>query len=182
MRSHFRLLLCLPILIAVSPTRAPAQRGALIEDLFRGVAEAQLEREKRKRLEREEEMRRAPAAKSGGIQPIPVPAPRTGRDRGPRSINTPSREVADMAQHLIDFSGVINPLVQELHEALHQREDLSRLQREAGPMLDGWQQLSKNLSDIERHGRSEGRAAGLRRAQQTIAPVVAQVAAALLER
>jgi hypothetical protein len=117
MRSHFRLLLCLPILIAVSPARAPAQRGSLIEDLFRGVAEAQLEREKRKRLEREEEMRRAPAPRSGGIQPIPIPAPRTGRDRGPRSINTPSREVADMAQHLIDFSGVINPLVQELREA-----------------------------------------------------------------
>jgi hypothetical protein len=89
----------------------------LIEELFRSVTQAQLEREKRKRIEREEELRRKPANDPGRIQPIPVPRQRSGRGGAPRSINTPSREVADLAQHLIDFSGVINPLVAELRDA-----------------------------------------------------------------
>ena len=70
----------------------------------------------------------------------------------------------------------------ELHEALHQREKLSRLQVEAEHVVDGWQQLTKDLRDIEAHGLSAQRAANLRRAHENVAPVVAQVAAALLER
>lgn len=117
MQSHFRLLLCLPLLIAAFPASAVAQRGSLIEDLFRSVAEAQLEREQRKRQERENELRRSTQPAPGGIQPIPIPGPRTGQNAGPRSINTRSREVADLAQHLIDFNGVIHPLVGELRSA-----------------------------------------------------------------
>ena len=63
-------------LFALPATRVQAQRGALIEELFRTVTQAQLEREQRKRLEREEELRQKPANTPGRIQPIPVPAQR----------------------------------------------------------------------------------------------------------
>ncbi len=65
---------------------------------------------------------------------------------------------------------------------LSARADMSSLQREAEHMLDGWQQLTKDLSHAESHGLSAGRAENLRRAQQEIVPMVAQIAAALVER
>lgn len=70
----------------------------------------------------------------------------------------------------------------QLHAELERRADFARLQREAGHMLDGWQQLTKDLSHVESHGLSPGRAQNLIRAQQDMVPMVAQIAAALLER
>ena len=49
-------------------------------------------------------------------------------------------------------------------------------------MLDGWQQLTQDLSHAESHGLSAGRVENLRRAQQEMVPMVAQIAAALVER
>jgi len=54
--------------------------------------------------------------------------------------------------------------------------------REAEHMLDGWQQLTQDLSHAESHGLSAGRVENLRRAQQEMVPMVAQIAAALVER
>ncbi len=117
------------MVLPASPVKA--QRGSLIEDLFRTVTEAQFEREQRKRLEREQEFRRAPATSPGRIQSIPLPPERRGRGDSARSINTPSREVADLAQHLIDFSGVINPLVAELRDAAPRNPAIRQLIPEA---------------------------------------------------
>ncbi|NNE01263.1 MAG: hypothetical protein HKN47_28450 [Pirellulaceae bacterium] len=75
----------------------------------------------------------------------------------------------------------------ELHEEiskpgrLSDARYLSRLQREAEHMLEGYDQLTKDLDHIEDHGLSAAQAGHLKRAQRDIVPFVAQVAAALLE-
>lgn len=127
MRRHFRILFCIPLLFVAWPAPILAQRGSLVEDLFRSVAEAQLERERRKRAEREIELRRANEPAPGGIQPIPIPGARSGRGGAPKSINTPSREVAELAQHLVEFNDVINPLVGELRAAAPQNPAIREL-------------------------------------------------------
>ena len=45
------LFMVVPLTMLVPAKPADAQRGQLIEDLFRTIAEAQLEREQRKRIE-----------------------------------------------------------------------------------------------------------------------------------
>ena len=75
----------------------------------------------------------------------------------------------------------------ELHEEvskpgrLTDARYLGRLQREAERMLEGWQQLARDLDHIQDHGLSRSKAAQIKRAQRDITPFVAQVAAALLE-
>ena len=74
----------------------------------------------------------------------------------------------------------------ELHEEMSKPgrltdpKYLGRLQRETQHMLEGWDELSRNLDHIEDHGLSRSKASQLRRAQRDITPFVAQVAAALL--
>ncbi|QDT10377.1 hypothetical protein [Planctomycetes bacterium K23_9] len=74
----------------------------------------------------------------------------------------------------------------ELHEEiskpgrLSDPRYLSRLQREAEHLLEGWDQLSKDMDHIEEHGLSRSKAFQLRRTQRDITPFVAQIAAALL--
>jgi hypothetical protein len=70
----------------------------------------------------------------------------------------------------------------QLHAKLSARADLPALQVEAEHMLDGWEQLSRDLSDVERHGLSTNRARSLQQARTDLVPVVAQVAAALVNR
>ena len=168
MRFYSRLLLCLPLVIAIPVTNVQAQRGALIEDLFRTVADAQLQREQQKRVERVRQLQPPPAAPSRGIQRIPLPPNQGRRGDGPKSIFDATHEFYDHAK--------------DLHEAVHQREPLSRLQQQAEQMLDGWQQLITDLGDIQSHGLSNNRAESLRRTHQNLAPIVAQIAAALVQR
>ncbi|MFK8113475.1 MAG: hypothetical protein AB8B91_14820 [Rubripirellula sp.] len=70
----------------------------------------------------------------------------------------------------------------QLHSKLSQRAEVSVLQTEAEHMLDGWEQLSRDLSDVERHGLSSTRARNLQQARADLVPVVAQIAAALVQR
>ena len=117
-------LLCLLLLAApltmLSAKRAEAQRGQLIEDLFRTIADAQLEREQRKRIEAERQARKPPLGTPGGIRPVPTQRPGQiqpidlGRNQRSQSINVRSREAAEFAQHLVNFNGAIAPLVQEM--------------------------------------------------------------------
>ncbi len=83
---------------------------------------------------------------------------------------------------IIEASREFHHHAEELHSELSRRTDLRKLQREAEHMLDGWTQLTKDLDHIEAHGLTERRAASLRRWHQEAAPLVAQAAAALLER
>ncbi len=131
MRFYSRLLLCLPLVIAIPVTNVQAQRGALIEDLFRTVADAQLQREQQKRVERERQLQPPPAAPSRGIQRIPLPPNQGRRGDGPKSINTSSQEVADLAQHLIDFHAAYQPLMQDLREDATSNPVIRQLMPEA---------------------------------------------------
>ena len=131
MRFKFRTLLCIPLLVALVANTALAQRGALIEDLFRTVAEVQLQREQQKQAERERQLQRPPTPPSAQIQPIPVPANRNRQTGGPRSINTSNREVAVLAQSLIEFSGVSQALVQDLRQSAARNSAIAPLMPEA---------------------------------------------------
>ncbi len=120
MTFHLRtfLIFAVPLAMILPGTPARAQRGALIEDLFRTIAEAQLEREQRKRLEAEESARNPPVSPQGDLQKVPVPRgqvpPSDVRASRPPSISVRSREAAQFAQNLVNFNGAIDPLVSEL--------------------------------------------------------------------
>ncbi len=85
-------------------------------------------------------------------------------------------------QSMVDASYEFHHHAKQLHADLSARADMGSLQREAEHMLDGWQQLTKDLSHAESHGLSARRVENLRRAQQEMVPMVAQIAAALVER
>ncbi len=136
------LLFLLPLTLILPPTPARAQRGELIEGLFRTIAEAQLEREKQKRLEAELAARQQNNPGQGQVQPVPVPGSirppsRRGqpaninRNQPPASINVRSREAAEFAQNLVNFSGSIDPLVQELRAGAAQNPSLRAVLPEA---------------------------------------------------
>lgn len=117
--SASRLLILIAIAVFALPTLPPAsaQRGALIEDLFRTIAEAQLEREQRKRVEAEQA-----AAEARRVKPIEsnlnVPPRAVGPGRGrPGEINVRSRQAAVFAQDLVNFSAGVSPLVDDLRSA-----------------------------------------------------------------
>ncbi|TWU48837.1 hypothetical protein Poly51_47410 [Rubripirellula tenax] len=80
----------------VSP--AFAQRGALIEDLFRTIAEAQQKNQR---------------------EPVPGPPPNFDPRQagGASAINVRSREAAQFAENLVAFSRSIDPMVAELRDA-----------------------------------------------------------------
>ena len=81
-----------------------AQRGNLIEDLFRTVAEAQLERQERQR---------ADAQKRPQQRPRQQPQQRAN-DRRPQAINVGSKEMATFAGSLSSFAREIGFLVTDL--------------------------------------------------------------------
>ena len=97
-RSQF-VLYVIAVAMFLPAVSANAQRGSLIEDLFRTVAEAQLQREQQKRLERREPNRR----------PIP-PSRKPDRD----AINVRSKEMAAFAGTLSEFSREIGILISDL--------------------------------------------------------------------
>ncbi|GAA5504659.1 hypothetical protein [Novipirellula caenicola] len=126
----FRTLSPVFLFVLVSTTSRPAfaQRGELIESLFRTIAEAQLEREQRNRLPTQPPPTQQVPPRSGNSNPTtnveiaPSPFPnRTGANRGnttaqiPR-INVRSREAADFAQELVDFYVTVDRLVIDLRE------------------------------------------------------------------
>ncbi len=113
------LLLFVPLTLMVPDSPAQAQRGQFIEDLFRTIADAQLEREQRKRIEADESAVRPTTPPPGGVQQVRVPRhdnvpPGVRQPQRPPTINVRSREAAEFAQNLVDFDGAIAPLVQEL--------------------------------------------------------------------
>jgi hypothetical protein len=89
---------------------------------------------------------------------------------------------ASYRKSMVDASREVHQHAKRLHAELSGRADLAFCQREAGQLIDGWQQLSKDLGHIESHGLSSGRTEHLNRAHQELVPLVAQIAAALLER
>ena len=118
-----RLLLSLLAVSLLQPVMpAVAQRGALIEDLFRTIAESHLEREQRKRLEAERVAKEQRKVKPSN-QPFNVPGPifpgqilpgqvkRPGtiqtpsldrsRRPAPPAINVRSREAREFAQYIV---------------------------------------------------------------------------------
>ena len=74
----------------------------------------------------------------------------------------------------------------ELHEEIsrpgriNDPRHLKDIQRETTRMVEGWNQLTKDLNHVEEHGMSPQRASQIRRAQNDVVPFVAQVAAAFL--
>jgi hypothetical protein len=102
MKRVFCLLLLISISYSSAPRPAFAQRGSFVEEMFRSIAEAQREREQRKRIEAEQEAREQAAA---GRPPQPSRPPS----------NPPSdRETAVFAQNLEEFNGIMTSLTQEL--------------------------------------------------------------------
>jgi hypothetical protein len=104
MSIHSRLLLAAIVFTLWFPAgTATAQRGSLIEDLFRTVAEAQLQREREKQLERQSvdrnQIQRQPTL------PANPPA---------NSISVGSREMASFAESLSGFSKEIGFLISDL--------------------------------------------------------------------
>ena len=117
------------------------------------------------------------AALEGTAEYINRELKRYERDLTPGSFRN---SVTDAAREFYNHS-------KELHEEvskpgrLTDSRYLSRLQRETKRMLEGWDQLVKDLGRIEQHGLPRNVAFQLKRAQRDITPFVAQVAAALLE-
>lgn len=147
------ILLVLTVSLLWPSMPAQAQRGQLIEDLFRTIAESQLEREQRKRAEAEAELRRQPPPnRKPQIQPVPVPGsifprnpgpgsltpvnpdrsrPNSQGNRGPGSINVRSREAAEFANNIVAFNREIDPLLRDLRGGANQNPGLRELIPEA---------------------------------------------------
>ena len=89
---------------------------------------------------------------------------------------------------LLDGSREFHHHARQLHDLLshpaagHNSSSMKKLQREAEQMLDGWEVLSRELAHLHRHGLSTSRAERITRSQQELIPLVAQIAAALLQR
>ena len=89
---------------------------------------------------------------------------------------------------LLDGSRELHHHAKQLHALLsqpaagHSSQSMRKLQREAEQMLDGWEILSRELAHLHRHGLSSSRAERITRSQQELVPLVAQIAATLLER
>lgn len=139
MRRRFPTLLfvvSLSMLIPATPARA--QRGQLIEDLFRTISEAQLEREQRKRMEAAEKATQPPVVvppKRPQQVPVPqtgiFPAPNLDRRGAAPSINVRSREAAEFAQHLVNFNGAIAPMLHDLRRGASGNAEIRGLLPEA---------------------------------------------------
>ncbi|TWT50310.1 hypothetical protein Pla22_30520 [Rubripirellula amarantea] len=110
-------VLTLAILTAVTPRVAFAQRGTLIEDLFRTITEAQLERE---RIKAAETARRQPPPQRKPMPPTQGPAP-IG------SINVGSPEMARFAKSLSGFTRELGFLVTDLQGLGRQNASVRRV-------------------------------------------------------
>lgn len=146
-----RVTLAAALLFIAVPNRpAQAQRGQLIEGLFRSLAEQQMQREQQKRLEAEKraKMQQAEAAKrkqQPKKDPYEVklpsgfgtkPAPRVTDARRPAdprnlSINVRSREAADYAGNLVKFNQQVAPLIGELRQEAARHPQVRALLPEA---------------------------------------------------
>ncbi len=69
----------------------------------------------------------------------------------------------------------------QLHLELGRRGDLPSLQRSADTIAQAFDRISHDLEDVERHGLTGSRAATLERSRDELLPLVAQIAAALLD-
>ncbi|KAA1258486.1 hypothetical protein LF1_10060 [Rubripirellula obstinata] len=119
---------CMPTVAAV------AQRGSLIEDLFRTVAEAQMQKERAKQLERSQARRR----------PVPQPSPNAvPLPRQPGQINVGNRQLADFAQTLSSFNEEIGFLITDL-------QPHARSHSEIRPILPAVYQISNQASAVLR--------------------------------
>ena len=138
-------------LLLGDPSRATAQNGRLIEDLFRTWAGSQLEKERQKRAEAEAraaaETRRVEPRRqdpyrvelpSGFGRPTRLPDSRIPEGRRPPDrpsvtaaptapINVRSREAADYAGQLVRFSQDYHQLIDELRGLAHSNASVSAL-------------------------------------------------------
>ncbi len=69
----------------------------------------------------------------------------------------------------------------QLHWELSRRSDLPAIQRPADTLVHAFDRLSHDLEDVERHGLTGSRAATIRKSHAELMPLVAQMAAALLD-
>ncbi len=95
-----------------------------------------------------------------------------------------SRYVSNNAarQSLQDNSKDFFIHAKRIHSQLSGRANLPDLQREASHLVDGWEHLNNDLRDLARQGVPVRSAESLQRAHRDMAPFVAQLGAALLER
>ncbi|TWT79952.1 hypothetical protein CA13_13630 [Planctomycetes bacterium CA13] len=164
-----RPLLVLLVSLAIFPAvPVQAQRGQFVEELFRTIAEAQLEREQRKRIEQEQREReqRERERLQPPIADVPTPIqPRRDRGEGPRgdhdhehgepvtaqlpAINVRSREAAGFAQDLVDFYATINSLVNDLRAASIQNPNLRPLLPDAYHVRADCRTLISNCDGLD---------------------------------
>ncbi|MEL7335329.1 MAG: hypothetical protein AAFN70_03895, partial [Planctomycetota bacterium] len=150
-----------------APVRA--QRGQLVEGLFRSLVEAQLEREQRKRLEEERRLRESPF---GPVTPGVPPGgpPRIDRQRGPQAalIQGVSVSITENVTHInelvrqLQVAGRGNAgLRRYLPEAYHVQADFVALQQRCASANDpavllnayrhldeDWRKLSYRLRNV----------------------------------
>ena len=161
-----RAFLVVAIPLVLLPTSsAVAQRGELIEGLFRTIAEAQLERERMKQAERQ---RQAVEVCSRPLETSPTLV-------GP--VNLRSREAAEFVGNLARFQADFDLLVQQLHAQASQQQHLRRWLPEAYAISADGQALIRRCE-----GLSPSRADRIRRSQQELVPYLARLTADLIER
>ncbi|TWU51814.1 hypothetical protein [Rubripirellula reticaptiva] len=116
MRKYTTLLI---LLLFASP--AAAQRGALIEDLFRAIAEASQQNDKTppRPDPRGTNPQFTGPQRPSRIEPGRIEPGRneTGRRQSSPAINVRSREAADFVEKLVSFSRSLDPMVGELRSA-----------------------------------------------------------------
>ena len=147
--------------------RVSAQRGQLIEGLFRTLAETQIERERQKRAEAERlarEQAETPPSKNpyevhlpSGFGTKPTfnrPAPNSTPQVNPNtiSINVRSREAAEYAANLVKFNQQFAPLVAELRTASTAHPQLRGLLPEAYAIAADGRAILQNCDGISSLG------------------------------
>tara|TARA_R110002073_G_scaffold1987_4_gene13955 strand:- start:4796 stop:6532 length:1737 start_codon:yes stop_codon:yes gene_type:complete len=83
---------------------------------------------------------------------------------------------------LVDGSKDFYIHAKRLHAQLNSRADFGDLQREASHLMDGWEQLSSEINNLQRNGVPTRSAEAMQRAHREMVPFVAQLGAALLQR
>ena len=83
---------------------------------------------------------------------------------------------------LVDGSKDFYIHTKRLHSQLSGRAEFGELQREASHLMDGWEQLSREINDLQRNGVPSRSADAMQRAHREMAPFVAQLGAALQQR
>ena len=83
---------------------------------------------------------------------------------------------------LVDGSNDFYIHAKRIHSQLSGRAEFGELQREASHLMDGWEQLSREINDLQRNGVPSRSADAMQRAHREMAPFVAQLGAALQQR